>query len=167
MKSCLLALAASGLLALAAAGCGSSVATAVIRVSTSPWPEGPVGPVAATRPVPGIYVPLRQIEDAIPKTLPGNPLQRCNFGAVVEVTLRNGHTRRYGPCERPAAIERLRVALIGAAAREHPAVVASAEPVSGREWKSVINDWYTGTMIHWHRCAAVQEAIKHLPVDGT
>jgi hypothetical protein len=122
--------------------------------------------VAATKPVPGIYVPLRQIEDAIPETLPDNPPQTCNFGAVVEVTLKSGPTLRYGPCERPAAIERLRLVLIGAAAREHRPS-SPQRPVSGKEWKGVINDWYTGTMVHWHRCAAVQEAIKHLPVDGT
>jgi hypothetical protein len=38
-------------------------------------------------------------------------------------------------------------------------------PVSPREWKSVIRDWYDGRFDHPHRCAAVREAIKHLPID--
>jgi hypothetical protein len=37
------------------------------------------------------------------------------------------------------------------------------KPVSGREWKAVLNDWYDGRMDGRHRCAAVREAIRHLP----
>jgi hypothetical protein len=86
------ALVTSGLLVLVVAGCGGSGGSAVVTVSISPWPEGPIGPVAATKPVPGIYVPLAEIEDTIPKMLPDNPRQRCSFGATVEVTLANGRT---------------------------------------------------------------------------
>jgi hypothetical protein len=33
--------------------------------------------------------------------------------------------------------------------------------------KSVIRDWYDGTFDQHHRCAAVREAIRHLPIDDT
>jgi hypothetical protein len=38
--------------------------------------------------------------------------------------------------------------------------------VSSLEWKEVVNDWYDGKIDQWHRCAAVREAIRHLPVDS-
>jgi hypothetical protein len=50
-----------------------------------------------------LFVPLGRLKDALPRALPPNPSQRCNFGAVVEVTLRSGRTVVYGPCTRPAA----------------------------------------------------------------
>lgn len=155
-------LVACGALALVAAGCGSSSRPAVVRAATFPWPGGPGAAVAATKEIRGIDVPLEQIEDAIPEKLPENPPQTCTFGARVEVTVQDHRTFSYGPCDRPAAIERLRVALIRAAAREHRPS-SGRGPVSARARKSVINDWYTGTMVHWHGCAAVREAIDHLP----
>jgi hypothetical protein len=39
-------------------------------------------------------------------------------------------------------------------------------PVTDGEWKAVINDWYDGRIDNSHRCAAVREAIEHLPQDG-
>lgn len=37
-------------------------------------------------------------------------------------------------------------------------------PVSDREWKAVINDWYdNGEFDRGHRCAAVREATRRLP----
>jgi hypothetical protein len=155
---------ASASMSLVAAGCGSSGGSAVVRVSTSPWPQGPIGPVAATKPVPGIYVPLQEMKDVMPKTLPPNPRQECREGARVEITLKDGRTLTYGPCDRPASIERLRVVLIRAAELKHPAPT-DERPVSGRAWKSLINDWYDGRIDGWYRCAAVREAIKHLPTS--
>jgi hypothetical protein len=99
--------------ALAATGFASS-GTQVVKVSTFPWPEGPGPVVAAAKPMPGIYVPLRKIERFIPTTLPTNPRQSCNYGAKVQLTLRSGRVLTYGPCKRPASIERLRLALIKA-----------------------------------------------------
>lgn len=64
--------------------------------------------------VPSAYVPLAVIENLIPERLPDNPDQTCEVGAVVEITLADGQVVTYGPCQRPAAIERLRVALIEA-----------------------------------------------------
>jgi len=115
MKRVLLTLAAvaASAAALAATGFANS-GTQVVRVSTFPWPEGPGPVVAATKPSPGIYVPLRTIERFIPATLPTNPRQPCNYGAKVQLTLRGGRVLTYGPCKRPASIERLRLALINA-----------------------------------------------------
>lgn len=103
---------------LALAGCGGGSRSQVVKVSTFPWPEGPGSVVAAAKPLRGIYVPLRKIERFIPKTLPTNPRQSCNYGAKVQLTLRSGRELTYGPCKRPASIERLRLALIKAS-RKH------------------------------------------------
>ncbi len=159
----LLAIASCSVAAFVLASCGGSKATPVARVSVSPWPGGRVGPVAAPSPVPGIYAPLSRIADAVPPGLPRNPKQRCGAGATVRITLEGGTTRTYGPCNRPASIERLRVALVLAAAKTHP--FPPSRPVTGREWKSLINDWYDGRIDGWYRCAVVREAIGHLPMD--
>jgi len=108
----------SAALALAVAACGGSSGSAVVKVSTFPWPEGPGPVVAAIRSVPGIYVPLSKIKAAIPKTWPKNPPQTCRYGAKVQIALKDGRTFAYGPCNRPGSIERLRLALIKAA--RHP-----------------------------------------------
>jgi hypothetical protein len=152
----------SAAVALVVAGCGASAGSGVVKVSVSPWPEGPGPVVAATKPLPGVYVPLKNVESAIPKTMPENPPQTCGFGAKVEVTLEDGRTLTYGPCNRPALIERLRLALVRAAEHEQ-AGPAPHRRTSSLNWKSVIRDWYDGTIDHWHSCAAVREAIKHLP----
>jgi hypothetical protein len=40
-------------------------------------------------------------------------------------------------------------------------------PVSAREWRAVIDDWYdNGTVDRPHRCAAVRAAIEHVPAQG-
>lgn len=99
---------------LALAGCGGSSRSQVVKVATFPWPEGPGPVVAVAKPKSRAYVPLRQIERFIPKTLPTNPQQSCKGGAKVQITLRSGRVISYGPCKRPASIERLRLALIKA-----------------------------------------------------
>jgi hypothetical protein len=147
---------------LSVIGCGGSSRTDIFSVATSPWPEGPVGPVAAAKPVPGIYVPLAEVKDALPLTLPENPKQHCREGATVVITLKSGRSRTYGPCARPASIELLRLALVRAAERTHP-LPRSTRAVTGRQWKSLINDWYDGHIDGWYRCAVVREAITHLP----
>lgn len=40
-------------------------------------------------------------------------------------------------------------------------------PVSGREWRAVIDDWYdNGVFDRVHRCSAVREAIERLPTGA-
>lgn len=68
---------------------------------------------------------------------------------------------RYGPCGWPASIERIRQALL-TAAHAHP---IPGRGVTAAAWKAVLNDWYDGRMDRWHSCAAVTEAIRHLPED--
>jgi hypothetical protein len=147
-------------LVLAMAGCGGSGKSRVVRIAVSPTPEGPGPVVAAPKLARGIEVRLDAIDSDIPRTLPPNPAQTCKFGPTVMITLAGGRTLTYGPCERPPEIERLRRALLAAAGLHPP-----PGPVSGREWKSVLNDWYDGRIDDWHRCAAVREAVRHLPMD--
>lgn len=149
-----LGLLAAGLLL---AGCGGSARPDVVRIETFPVPEGPGLLVAAATAARGV-VPLSAIESAIPRSLPANPPQTCKFGPSVQVTLAGGRVMTYGPCERPPAIERLRHALLRAANQQprHGSVTSLA-------WKSVLKDWYDGGMNEWHSCAAMREAIRHLP----
>jgi hypothetical protein len=145
-------------LALAAAGCGGSGEARVVKVVVFPTPAGPGPVVAAPTITRGVDVLLSAIESDVPHTLPANPPQSCKFGATVVVTLAGGREVSYGPCERPPEIERLRHALLAAAGLHPP-----GGPVSGLEWKLALNDWYDGRIDHWHRCAAIGEAIRHLP----
>ena len=40
----------------------------------------------------------------------------------------------------------------------------ATQPVTEKDWKTVIADWYEkGRFDHTHRCIAVREAIEHLP----
>jgi hypothetical protein len=144
-------------LALSFAGCGGAGRIHVIRIAVSPTPRGPGPVVAAPQLSRGVAVLLSTIEPDLPRTLPANPPQTCKLGATVVVTLAGGREVSYGPCERPPEIERLRHALLTAAGL-HP-----GGPLSGLEWKLVLNDWYDGRIDHWHRCPAVREAIRHLP----
>jgi|SRR5579862_1308041 len=106
-RACLVAPGIGLLLALAT-GCGSG--RRVTSVYAAPFPEGPRPPIAAVHPKPG-EVPLSRIADAIPRTFPRNPPQHCNHGAIVRITFSDGKTLTYGPCKRPASIERLRLSL--------------------------------------------------------
>jgi hypothetical protein len=101
-----------------AVSCGGRDQPQVVRVAAFPWPEGPGLVVAAATPTSGIYVPLRDVEGAIPSTLPKNPMQSCGYGAKVQITLRTGGVLTYGPCRRPALIERLRLALLQASRKQ-------------------------------------------------
>lgn len=99
---------------VALSGCGGRSASQVVKVVAFPWPEGPGSVAALAKPKSRADVPLRQVENLIPKTLPSNPAQSCKIGAKVQITLRSGRVITYGPCKRPASIERLRLALIKA-----------------------------------------------------
>jgi hypothetical protein len=146
---------------LALSGCGGRSRPTIVRVTVAPGPEGPQSIVAAAKLGPGVRVRLDAIRDALPARLPANPRQRCVFGPVVTVTLTTGVVS-YGPCVRPASIERLRHALL-AVAHQRPTL----GPAAPAEWKAVLEDWYDGRIDDWHRCAAVRAAIRHLPIDLT
>lgn len=72
----------------------------VAQISVRPVPEGP--PSNSTAPL------LAQLEPYIPDPLPA-PLNQwfCNVGGDLVVTLGNGKQVVYGPCYRPASINRL------------------------------------------------------------
>jgi hypothetical protein len=102
------------------------------------------------------------VAGALPARWPANPSQACRLGTTITFTA-SGRSYVYGPCRWPASIERVRQALI-AAAPARPSTTP-ARPGSAAAWKAVLNDWYDGHMDHWHPCAAVLEAIRHLPAD--
>jgi hypothetical protein len=157
----------SGAILLAAAAmllasCGSSDGSHVARISISPWPGGPGAVIAGSDRAASVLVPLEAIQASIPERLPTNPPQGCREGARVTITLGNGTSFLYGPCDLPPAIEELRFAVVLAAARLHPWPTRPVSP-DGREWKRLIEDWYDGHIDGWYPCAVVREAIRHLP----
>jgi hypothetical protein len=149
-------------IAVLAAGCGGSAraTAAVTRIELAPAPEGPTL-VASTATTAGHKL-LAALAGKVPRRWPPNPTQDCHLGTTITVTTTGG-MHRYGPCNWPLSIDRLRQALV-AAAHAH-AVSSPTRRVTASAWKAVLNDWYDGRMDHWHSCAAVMEAIRHLPAD--
>ena len=85
----------------------------VVEIRAYPWPEGPGTFVAAPSPEVGLYVPLADIESAIPSSLPWRlPSWPCAAGGKLEVMLKDGRTLTYGPCGVPAPMEQLRSTLV-------------------------------------------------------
>jgi hypothetical protein len=149
-------------LLLLAFGCGSHKhAAEVSRIVVSPFPEGPT--LIASRDTASGRVLLARAARLVPHTRPPNPPQNCHLGTTIEITV-GTHAYRYGPCDWPSSIERLRRALVSAAG--HQRANAPTRAASPAAWKAVLHDWYDGHMDHWHSCRAVLEAIRHLPVDG-
>jgi hypothetical protein len=75
-----------------------------------PFPEGPNSPLFEDPPAPTSSLPLSTVEGSIPEPLPAPRWQgiACNMGGDLEVTFADGETVSYGPCKKPASIERLR-----------------------------------------------------------
>lgn len=87
----------------------------VVSIWLEPYPEGPISPTFARRPSDSDR-PLANIEESIPSPLPRDVWQgfSCEFGGDVVVALDSGDRIEYGPCRRPASIERMRRAILGA-----------------------------------------------------
>jgi hypothetical protein len=155
---------AAGLVAsILVVACGATERPKVAGVSIVAPPVAADAPTASAAPDANSF-PLAAIASALPKTLPPNPRQGCNIGPLVRIELTRGATRSYGPCSRPASIERLRLAFVKAALEYQG---PSLDGGRATEWKAVFVDWYgNGKFDRWHSCTAVKEAIKHLPVDG-
>jgi hypothetical protein len=74
---------------------------------------------------------------------------------------------------RVAAVSALIAAALAVGGCGSPANLArdvrtsTAPAVRQSEWKSVIRDAYDGLVEHAHPCAAVREAVRHLPPDRT
>jgi hypothetical protein len=104
-----------GLVKFAASPTPVAGRAAVVRVVELPHWGAPLviaAPSLGNVDITGTFVQLRGIEKLIPKTLPKNPLQTCRTGPTVTIWLRDGGVLHYGPCERPASIEHLRLALV-------------------------------------------------------
>jgi hypothetical protein len=74
-----------------------------------PFPEGPNSPLFEPPPVSQGSLPLTAVEASIPDPLPAPSWQgfMCKMGGNLEVTFEDGEGVSYGPCERPASIDRL------------------------------------------------------------
>jgi hypothetical protein len=75
-----------------------------------PFPEGPNSPLFEDPPAPASSVSLSIVEGYIPDPLPAPRWQgvACGGGGDLVVTFVDGETVSYGPCKKPASIERLR-----------------------------------------------------------
>jgi hypothetical protein len=81
-------------------------------VVAQPWPEGPLTVTASNKAGPTGAILLSSIIQFIPSPLPSPLPQTCGVGALVTITLSDGQTINYGPCDRPGSIEELRRRMI-------------------------------------------------------
>jgi hypothetical protein len=115
----LVALLVGGLVALGVVGLGpvrpvfhrpisASANGGVVRVEFRAVPEGPTSPPFERVPTAQNSVPIALIQRFIPDPLPA-PLNQwpCHVGGDLVVTLGKGTQIIYGPCHRPASIDRL------------------------------------------------------------
>ena len=89
---------------------------AVVRLQLIPIPEGPTAPSFERDAVPGdkSVRPLKSVGQYVPDPLPA-PIQQpksCSFGGNLVVTFADGFKLTYGPCKRPASINRLWAGMI-------------------------------------------------------
>jgi hypothetical protein len=89
----------------------------VVSVRIQPVPEGPPGPAFVVTASGSTSRPLSMVAAAIPVPLPGPGVQPfgCGAGGDLIVTLNDGHVITYGPCRRPASIDRLWAVMLNAA----------------------------------------------------
>ncbi len=87
-------------------------ATDVIRIETAAYPEGP--DLAVSRSDKGSAHIFSLLPATLPDDLSQGPAPGCNAGNVTTLVLNDGTAFRYGPCARPASIDRLRCAMTGA-----------------------------------------------------
>jgi hypothetical protein len=147
---------------LVVAGCGPHHrGLSIRRVTLSPSPQGPTLVVSQDS-VSGEAL-LARVSALIPRPLPPNPSQNCHIGAVITIETRS-ESRSYGPCQWPAAVARARQVLLKG--RQSDPARALAHTVPRAAWHAVLSDWYDGQWDSWHSCAAVREAIRHLPPGG-
>jgi len=74
-----------------------------------PYPEGPDSRLFESAPLPEGSLPLSAIDRYIPDPLPAPRWQglACDMGGNLVVTFADGEDVSYGPCKRPASIDRL------------------------------------------------------------
>ena len=81
----------------------------ITRLEIVPVPEGPVSPTFARQPASEGTKPLSLVAQYIPDPLPATLYQgpMCRSGGDLIVTFADDSTVTYGPCRRPASIDRL------------------------------------------------------------
>jgi hypothetical protein len=86
----------------------------VERLQLGPFPEGEIPPAFERSPGPEASIPLALVARSIPDPLPAALFQgwSCGYGGNLIVTLADGTSVTYGPCKRPAPVERLRQAML-------------------------------------------------------
>jgi hypothetical protein len=82
--------------------------SAVVKVELVPIPEGSPAPPFESEPNSEVSYELADLAPLAPAELPA-PLDQhgCDIGGDMIITLLDGRTVTYGPCRRPASIERL------------------------------------------------------------
>jgi hypothetical protein len=81
----------------------------IARLEIQPYPEGPVPDTFDRTPSGKVERPLRLVTPYIPSPLPA-PLYQgptCAFGGNLIIRFADGAQVTYGPCRRPASIDRL------------------------------------------------------------
>jgi hypothetical protein len=84
----------------------------VVRIETAAYPEGPDR--AESRSDKGSAHIFSLLPATLPDVLSQGPVPGCGVGNITTLVLNVGTAIRYGPCVRPASIDRLRCAMTGA-----------------------------------------------------
>ncbi|MCU1466098.1 MAG: hypothetical protein JWM72_2026 [Actinomycetia bacterium] len=84
----------------------------VVRIETAAYPDGPDR--AESRSDKGSAHIFSLLPAMLPDVLSQGPAPSCGVGNVTTLVLNVGTAIRYGPCVRPASIDRLRCAMTGA-----------------------------------------------------
>jgi hypothetical protein len=80
----------------------------IVRLQLEPTPEGPSPPWFEKSPTNQSSKALDLVQRYIPDPLPATvPQWGCNTGGDLVVTFADGTVVTYGPCHRPASIDRL------------------------------------------------------------
>lgn len=111
-------------------------------------------------------IELSLLISEVPAPLPANPAAqpRCRNPWTVAITTSDREVRVYGPCARPAEIERLRQLVV---AIDRPGSVPLLEQPLLRDAQRLIEDWFgDGTIDDRHSCAAALVALHRVPLDS-
>jgi hypothetical protein len=84
----------------------------VVRIETAAYPEGPDR--TESRSDRGSAHIFSLLPATLPDVLSQGPTPSCGVGNITTLVLNVGTAIRYGPCARPASIDRLRCAMTGA-----------------------------------------------------
>lgn len=84
----------------------------VVRIETAAYPEGPDR--AESRSDKGSAHIFSLLPATLPDVLSQGPAPGCGVGNITTLVLNVGTAIRYGPCVRPASIDRLRCAMTSA-----------------------------------------------------